>query len=80
MLRFEHLRSGTYTLEPALRPCDGNCGQLDPRAAECAFPVKKVGATSVRLRVVFRGVEPCVVTPRLTVRRHRVASAERAPR
>lgn len=60
-LRFDRLTSGAYTIEPALRPCDGNCGYLDPRAGECASPVT-VGTTTVRLRVVFRGVEPCVVT------------------
>ena len=58
-LRFDHLRSGTYTVEPALRPCDGNCGYLDPRVAECAWPVT-VSGTTVRLRVVFRGDVPCV--------------------
>ena len=61
LLRFDRLRPGSYTIEPALRPCDGNCGYLDPRAGECVTPVK-VGAATVRLQVVFRGDEPCVVT------------------
>jgi hypothetical protein len=60
-LRLDRLSPGSYTIEPALRPCHGNCGHLDPRVGECASPVK-VGGTPVRLRVVFRGVEPCVVT------------------
>jgi hypothetical protein len=60
-LRFDLLSSGAYTVEPGLRPCDGNCGYLDPRVAECASPVT-VGATTVRLRVVFHGRQPCVVT------------------
>ncbi len=60
-LRFDHLGSDTYTVEPALRPCDGNCGYLDPRVAECTSRVA-VATTTVRLRVVFRGDEPCVVS------------------
>jgi hypothetical protein len=60
-LRFDRLRPGSYTIEPALRPCDGNCGYLDPRAGECMAPVE-IGAATVRLRVVFRGDAPCVVT------------------
>src|SRR4051812_30543958 len=30
-VRFAGLSRGTYRLEPALRPCDGNCDYLDPR-------------------------------------------------
>lgn len=30
---------GRYTLRAAVRPCDGNCGDLDPPAFRCRGPV-----------------------------------------
>ena len=30
---------GRYTLHAAVRPCDGNCGNLDPTAFRCRGPV-----------------------------------------
>jgi hypothetical protein len=32
---FDGLEPGSYSLEPALRPCDGNCGYLDPPTDSC---------------------------------------------
>ena len=48
---FRDLVAGTYRLEPALRPCDGNCGYLDPRLDDCSGTVRVVRA--VRVRVDF---------------------------
>lgn len=35
-MTFTNVKPGRYILEPALRPCDGNCGYLDPRLDGCS--------------------------------------------
>jgi len=35
-----HLDPGRYTLKSWQRPCDGNCGYLDPPTDECSAPVE----------------------------------------
>jgi hypothetical protein len=60
LLRFEDLAPGQYTIEPAVRPCEGNCGYLDPRIDQCSDFVQ-VGKGVVRLRVVYRVGLPCRV-------------------
>jgi hypothetical protein len=32
---FAHLTPGRYLVTAALRPCDGNCGYLDPATSHC---------------------------------------------
>jgi hypothetical protein len=56
---FTELEPGTYVLEPALRPCDGNCGYLDPPTDSCEHTVTIDGDMSVR--VEFSVGDPCVV-------------------
>jgi hypothetical protein len=56
---FDGLEPGTYVLEPALRPCDGNCGYLDPPTDSCRDMLTIDGDMSVR--VEFTVGDPCVV-------------------
>jgi hypothetical protein len=48
-LTFTHLEPGTYILEPALRPCDGNCGYLDPRVDSCSQQIQVDGRVDVKV-------------------------------
>jgi hypothetical protein len=56
---FADLQPGTYVLEPALRPCDGNCGYLDPPTDSCRHTLTIDGDVSIRVR--FSVGDPCVV-------------------
>ena len=58
-LRFDDLKSGSYTVEPALRPCDGNCGYLDPPTDGCRESFMLDGDR--RMRVDFWVGQACVV-------------------
>lgn len=58
--RFTGLAPGRYTLQPALRPCDGNCGYLDPRRDGC-YATVRVDADRVDLHVTYRVNQPCEV-------------------
>jgi hypothetical protein len=53
-VEFHELPVGEYRLEPALRPCDGNCGYLDPRLDDCGGTVKATGSVQVRVDFVVR--------------------------
>ena len=57
-IRFDGLAPGEYTLEPALRPCDGSCDQLDPRTDECSG-TDQVGHDTLGVRVEYHVGEPC---------------------
>jgi hypothetical protein len=59
-IAFRDLPAGHYTLEPALRPCDGNCGHLDGRTNGCRHPLEVTRDLTVR--VVFRIGHGCTVT------------------
>jgi hypothetical protein len=56
---FPDLAAGTYALSSALRPCDGNCGYLDPPVDRCEDTFAIDGDRTVR--VDFAVGEPCVV-------------------
>jgi hypothetical protein len=56
---FDGLTPGKYVLEPALRPCDGNCGYLDPPTDSCRESFTIDGDLSIR--VEFTVGDPCVV-------------------
>jgi hypothetical protein len=60
-IRFEDLAPGSYTLEPALRPCDGNCGYLDGRTDDCTQTIEIDG--DVEVKVAFTVGVPCEVRP-----------------
>lgn len=57
---FTGLSPGGYVIEPALRPCDGNCGTLDGRTDACAAKVD-VGSGITHVKVVYRVGETCKV-------------------
>lgn len=59
-LQFTLPAPGLYTIEPALRPCAGNCGYLDPRTDSCSATVL-VYTDEVRLHVTYRVGEPCQI-------------------
>lgn len=58
-IRFPSLAPGTYTLAPALRPCDGNCGYLDGRTAGCRATLDLTADTTVSVR--FTVAAPCEI-------------------
>lgn len=57
--KFPDLEPGTYSIEAALRPCDGNCGYLDPPTDSCRHALTIDGDVSIRVR--FSVGDPCVV-------------------
>jgi hypothetical protein len=58
-VRFKDLPPGEYELEPATRPCDGNCGYLDPRLHDCRGTVEVT--RTLQVRVSFVVAAPCTV-------------------
>lgn len=45
------------------RPCEGNCGQLDPPANQCSITIDPEAAETIRLLVTFEpGPDPCQLT------------------
>jgi len=60
-IMFRRLPSGRYTVEPALRPCDGTCVHLDPRIDGCRKVVPVSGNTGISVRFVVS--KPCAVLP-----------------
>jgi len=54
------LEDGTYTLHAAQRPCDGNCGYLDPPTDQCEQHITVDADLTVQ--VAFRVAEPCRIT------------------
>ncbi len=59
---FSGLEPGTYRLEGALRPCDGNCGYLDPPTGKCQEMLTVDGDREVH--VTFIAKKPCRVDSR----------------
>jgi hypothetical protein len=52
-LEFTDLKPGTYVLEPGLRPCDGNCGYLDPRVDTCTRTLEVQGHVKVKVDFII---------------------------
>jgi len=48
-LAFTNLKPGTYFVEPALRPCDANCGYLDARVDSCSHKLEVDGRVDVKV-------------------------------
>jgi len=55
---YEGLAADDYTLEPALRPCDANCDNLDARTDVCQATLA-VGHTTVHVHVRFTVGSAC---------------------
>lgn len=58
---FPDLEPGTYSIEAALRPCDGNCGYLDPPVDRCTSSLDVT--QDMKANVTWRITHPCHVTP-----------------
>jgi hypothetical protein len=59
---FSGLAAGSYRLDAALRPCDGNCGYLDGPTTPCSATIRVVGDRVVD--VAWRVGQRCRVLPR----------------
>jgi hypothetical protein len=57
---FPGIAPGRYRLTAALRPCDGNCGYLDPPTTPCSARVRV--AADQEVTVSWRVGQPCRVT------------------
>lgn len=61
-LTFKGLAAGQYTVEPAIRPCNANCGNLGGRIYGCSISIDVPAVT--RLAVRYIATEPCEVEQR----------------
>lgn len=60
---FTHeLPSGEYTLNFAVRPCDGNCGNLDPQAEACSAPFAVAPDQTVKAHAIERPGQGCSIS------------------
>jgi hypothetical protein len=62
LMTFPDLQPGRYTVRPAARPCDGNCGYLDARTGECEAVVQV--PTITRLTVQHTAGRACTIQMR----------------
>jgi hypothetical protein len=53
------LAAGRYRLTSWARPCDGNCGYLDPPTDRCSAAVRVRANRTTRIRVTARAGSPC---------------------
>jgi hypothetical protein len=51
--------AGRYVLRSYARPCDGNCGLLDPASDGCSANVRLRAGTTTRIRIVAPPGSPC---------------------
>jgi hypothetical protein len=58
---FAGLATGTYQLRAALRPCDANCGYLDPPVFACSAPVRVEDDRD--FRVTWVAASACRISP-----------------
>jgi D-alanyl-D-alanine dipeptidase len=61
---FRKLPPGRYRVISYQRPCDGNCGLLDPPADRCARRVRILSGGLTRVRVTLRPYRGCTMTRR----------------
>jgi hypothetical protein len=57
---WNELKPGSYTLSAAVRPCDGNCGYLDPPVDSCEQTLVLDGNKAVEVTFLFG--HPCRIT------------------
>jgi len=53
------LPAGTYTLSSYQRPCDGNCGYLDPPTDRCSEQLTVVAGDETHVHITVRAGEGC---------------------
>jgi hypothetical protein len=58
---FPGVSTGHYRLRASLRPCDGNCGYLDPPVLTCSAPIRV--DRDATFRVTWTRTRPCRVVP-----------------
>jgi hypothetical protein len=51
--------SGEYVLQSWQRPCDGNCGYLDPPTDRCDAKLNLAAGGDVRVTITLRPAEGC---------------------
>jgi hypothetical protein len=59
---YSGLADGTYTLHAGQRPCDGNCGYLDPITDTCERQLTL--ASDLTVHVAFTVASPCRISLR----------------
>jgi hypothetical protein len=57
---YSGLAAGTYTLSAGQRPCDGNCGYLDPLTDRCKKEITV--AADLTVHVAFTDGAPCRIS------------------
>ena len=55
------LDPGRYTLKSWQRPCDGNCGYLDPPTDECSAPVEVTSGADTRVKIEVEPGKGCKI-------------------
>lgn len=55
------LAPGWYRLRSWARPCDGNCGYLDPPTDRCSAGVRVRAGRTTRIRITARAGTPCKI-------------------
>jgi len=59
------LEPGRYTLKSWQRPCDGNCGYLDPPTDKCSGPVEVASGADTHVTIKVEPGKGCdIVVPR----------------
>ena len=53
------LAPGRYRLRSWARPCDGNCGYLDPPTDRCSATIRLRASRTTRLRITASAGSPC---------------------
>ena len=53
------LTPGRYGLRSWARPCDGNCGYLDPPTDRCSAAIRLRTSRTTRIRITARAGSPC---------------------
>jgi len=53
--------AGRYRLESYERPCDGNCGYLDPPTDNCSGSVTAEAGATVKVRVTLKPAQGCTI-------------------
>jgi hypothetical protein len=58
------LPAGAYLVTSYVRPCDANCGNLDPPSETCSSTISVEGGSRVALDVVLHTSQGCTITKR----------------
>ena len=58
------LQPGRYRVTTYVRPCDGNCGLLDPRADRCSLEIAPQPGSDVNIAVLLKPLHGCTMTER----------------